>query len=58
MLVNLGIPWVIVGHSERRLLLGESNEVTFQGQNYMMYESLIVTTIYHVYVRTGIADLL
>lgn len=27
MLVNLGIPWVILGHSERRLLLGESNEV-------------------------------
>ncbi|KAL6275849.1 hypothetical protein ACE6H2_019450 [Prunus campanulata] len=28
MLVNLGIPWVIVGHSERRLILNESNEVT------------------------------
>lgn len=27
MLVNLGIPWVILGHSERRQLLGESNEV-------------------------------
>uniref|UniRef100_A0A7N0U580 Triose-phosphate isomerase n=1 Tax=Kalanchoe fedtschenkoi TaxID=63787 RepID=A0A7N0U580_KALFE len=26
MLVNLGIPWVILGHSERRALLGESNE--------------------------------
>ncbi|CAL9134856.1 unnamed protein product [Musa textilis] len=26
MLVNLGIPWVILGHSERRLLLGETNE--------------------------------
>ncbi|KAF8364806.1 hypothetical protein HHK36_033221 [Tetracentron sinense] len=26
MLVNLGIPWVILGHSERRLLLNESNE--------------------------------
>ncbi|XP_022148401.1 triosephosphate isomerase, cytosolic [Momordica charantia] len=26
MLVNLGIPWVIIGHSERRLLLNESNE--------------------------------
>lgn len=23
MLVNLGIPWVILGHSERRLLLNE-----------------------------------
>lgn len=28
MLVNLGIPWVILGHSERRLILNESNEVT------------------------------
>ncbi|KHG26782.1 Triosephosphate isomerase, cytosolic [Gossypium arboreum] len=26
MLVNLGIPWVIIGHSERRALLNESNE--------------------------------
>lgn len=29
MLVNLDIPWVILGHSERRALLGESNEVIF-----------------------------
>lgn len=28
MLVNLGIPWVIIGHSERRALLNESNEVS------------------------------
>ncbi|KAJ6964279.1 triosephosphate isomerase [Populus alba x Populus x berolinensis] len=27
MLVNLGIPWVILGHSERRSLLNESNEL-------------------------------
>ena len=27
MLVNLDIPWVILGHSERRSLLNESNEV-------------------------------
>ncbi|KAH8520364.1 hypothetical protein H0E87_001715 [Populus deltoides] len=27
MLVNLGIPWVILGHSERRSLLNESNEI-------------------------------
>ncbi|GMH12276.1 hypothetical protein Nepgr_014117 [Nepenthes gracilis] len=26
MLVNLGIPWVILGHSERRSLLNETNE--------------------------------
>ncbi|KAM7270594.1 hypothetical protein ACFE04_029808 [Oxalis oulophora] len=29
MLVNLGIPWVILGHSERRALLNESNEPNF-----------------------------
>jgi hypothetical protein len=27
MLINLGILWVILGHSERRALLGESNGV-------------------------------
>lgn len=27
MLVNLEVPWVIIGHSERRLILNESNEV-------------------------------
>lgn len=27
MLVNLDIPWVILGHSERRQLLNESSEV-------------------------------
>ncbi|KAF3772464.1 Triosephosphate isomerase [Nymphaea thermarum] len=27
MLVNLGIPWVILGPSERRLILNEANEV-------------------------------
>lgn len=27
MLVNLDIPWVILGHSERRAILNESNEV-------------------------------
>ena len=26
-LVNLGVPWVILGHSERRALIKESNEV-------------------------------
>lgn len=29
MLVNLGIPWVILGHSERRLILNESNDVSW-----------------------------
>jgi triosephosphate isomerase len=28
MLVNLDSPWVILGHSERRSLLNESNEVS------------------------------
>jgi triosephosphate isomerase len=27
MLVNLDIPWVILGHSERRAILNESSEV-------------------------------
>lgn len=27
MLANLRIPWVIIGHSERRALFNESNEV-------------------------------
>ncbi|GJU73576.1 triosephosphate isomerase, cytosolic [Tanacetum coccineum] len=27
MLANLGVPWVILGHSERRALLSETNEV-------------------------------
>lgn len=29
MLADLNIPWVILGHSERRALLNESNEVSF-----------------------------
>ena len=28
MLVNFGNPWVILGHSERRLILNETNEVS------------------------------
>lgn len=27
MLVDLNVPWVILGHSERRALLNETNEV-------------------------------
>ena len=27
MLVDLNVPWVILGHSERRALLNESSEV-------------------------------
>lgn len=29
MLANLRIPWVIIGHSERRALFNESNEVIY-----------------------------
>lgn len=28
MLVDNGIPWVIIGHSERRNVFGESDELT------------------------------
>lgn len=28
MLINVGVTWVIIGHSERRALLKESNEVS------------------------------
>lgn len=27
MLVDLGVPWVILGHSERRSLCGETNDI-------------------------------
>ncbi|KAJ4795873.1 Triosephosphate isomerase [Rhynchospora pubera] len=38
MLVNLGIPWVILGHSERRSLLGESNDITHWTNIVLAYE--------------------
>ena len=50
MLLNLSIPWVIIGHSERRLLLGESNEVIFcqWHSNYLFLRILMRTLItYH-----------
>ena len=27
LLADLGIPWVILGHSERRAIMGESNDM-------------------------------
>ncbi|XXG54602.1 hypothetical protein AAC387_Pa03g2442 [Persea americana] len=42
MLVNLGIPWVILGHSERRLLLGETNEENNVAVAYALSQGLLV----------------
>ena len=37
MLVNLDIPWVIIGHSERRLILGETNEVIYKALALLLH---------------------
>ncbi|KAH0667824.1 hypothetical protein KY285_029030 [Solanum tuberosum] len=42
MLVNLGIPWVILGHSERRLLLNESNDFVADKVAYALSQGLKV----------------
>ncbi|KAK4385418.1 Triosephosphate isomerase, cytosolic [Sesamum angolense] len=42
MLVNLDIPWVILGHSERRALLGESNEFVGDKVAYALAQGLKV----------------
>ncbi|MQL83464.1 hypothetical protein Taro_015964 [Colocasia esculenta] len=42
MLVNLGIPWVILGHSERRSLLGETNEFVGDKVAYALSKGLKV----------------
>ncbi|EEF29228.1 triosephosphate isomerase, cytosolic [Ricinus communis] len=42
MLVNLSIPWVILGHSERRLLLSESNEFVGDKVAYALSQGLKV----------------
>ncbi|CAL9782867.1 unnamed protein product [Musa acuminata subsp. burmannicoides] len=42
MLVNLDIPWVILGHSERRLLLSESNEFVGDKVAYALSKGLKV----------------
>lgn len=42
MLVNLDIPWVIIGHSERRLILGEANEFVGDKVAYALSKGLKV----------------
>ncbi|XP_027160357.1 triosephosphate isomerase, cytosolic [Coffea eugenioides] len=42
MLVNLDIPWVVLGHSERRLILGESNEFVGDKVAYALSQGLKV----------------
>eukprot|EP00898_Chlorokybus_atmophyticus_P001518 jgi/Chlat1/2367/Chrsp17S02641 len=42
MLVDASIPWVILGHSERRALCGESNEVVGQKAHYALEKGLKV----------------
>ncbi|KAG9454685.1 hypothetical protein H6P81_007589 [Aristolochia fimbriata] len=42
MLVNLGIPWVIIGHSERRSLLKESNDFVGDKVAYALSQGLKV----------------
>ncbi|KAE8666694.1 Triosephosphate isomerase, cytosolic [Hibiscus syriacus] len=42
MLVNLSIPWVIIGHSERRALLNESNEFVGDKVVYALSQGLKV----------------
>ncbi|KAM3197631.1 hypothetical protein ACQJBY_020988 [Aegilops geniculata] len=42
MLVNLGVPWVILGHSERRSLMGESSEFVGEKVAYALAQGLKV----------------
>ncbi|KAM0012982.1 Triosephosphate isomerase, cytosolic [Helianthus debilis subsp. tardiflorus] len=42
MLVNLGVPWVILGHSERRALLNETNEFVGDKVAYALSQGLKV----------------
>lgn len=42
MLANLGVPWVILGHSERRALLGETNEFVGEKVAYALSQGLKV----------------
>ncbi|CAI0539745.1 unnamed protein product [Linum tenue] len=42
MLVNLDIPWVVLGHSERRALLNESNEFVGDKVEYALSQGLKV----------------
>lgn len=42
MLVNIDVPWVILGHSERRALLGESNDFVGDKVAYALAQGLKV----------------
>lgn len=42
ILVDMGIQWVILGHSERRSLFGESNEVVAKKLKYALEKGLNV----------------
>ncbi|KAM3739750.1 hypothetical protein ACB098_08G045800 [Castanea mollissima] len=42
MLVNLGVPWVILGHSERRALLNETNEFVGDKVAYALSQGIKV----------------
>lgn len=42
MLANLGVPWVILGHSERRALLSETNEFVGDKVAYALSQGLKV----------------
>uniref|UniRef100_A0A0C9QSE0 TSA: Wollemia nobilis Ref_Wollemi_Transcript_11965_1333 transcribed RNA sequence n=1 Tax=Wollemia nobilis TaxID=56998 RepID=A0A0C9QSE0_9CONI len=42
MLINLGIPWVILGHSERRLILNEAHEFVGDKVAYALSQGLKV----------------
>lgn len=42
MLMNLGIPWVILGHSERRQLLNESNDFVADKVAYALSQGIKV----------------
>ncbi|XP_006644990.1 triosephosphate isomerase, cytosolic-like [Oryza brachyantha] len=42
MLVNLQVPWVILGHSERRALLGESNDFVADKVAYALSQGIKV----------------
>ncbi len=42
ILVDLGLKWVILGHSERRSLYGESNEVVAKKTKYALEKGLNV----------------
>ncbi|CAI9263755.1 unnamed protein product [Lactuca saligna] len=42
MLANLGVPWVILGHSERRALLNETNEFVGDKVAYALSQGLKV----------------